>query len=67
MNGYSPEFDAALSSFVAMELAIANAKEDGLVYENDFMYVWRYNGRTITQGKPIKMPTNYTVWEDHNE
>jgi hypothetical protein len=53
--------DVAAQEFIMIEEALATHPQDGLVWDGHYVSVWRENGRTIMQGKPIRVPMRYSV------
>lgn len=47
-------------SVLAMEKAIAESTEDGVVYQNGYMIVERKGGKIFMRGTPIRVPMRIT-------
>jgi hypothetical protein len=45
---------------LAMEKAIKESTEDGLVYEDGWVRVTRENGKILMHGKPFRIPIQFS-------
>lgn len=50
-----------LGRFLAMEEAIRDSSQDGLIYEDCYVRVWREDGKVMMCGLPIRVPFQYTT------